>query len=478
MAISKEMRKLINKWKTGNSWPKRLEWLEIQGIRGWTGQRVDLQFPIVALVGENGSGKSTVLQCAASVYKDIKKRYASYYFPDTPFEKIENAYIRFSYKEGTNSYVKSIRKQTTRWRGNPERPDRRVEYVDLSRLQPVNARLGYSKLLKSGVTEGAHDAFDQQKLDRLNNIMGKSYISAGLSLTNSDSKRPITVVSNGEARYSGFHQGAGEITAAELLAADYPKYGIILIDEIETSLHPRAQRRLMRDLAHLARERELQILITTHSPYILSELPPEARIYLMNGVEGRTVVTGVSPDFAMTKMDEENHPECDVYVEDVVAATLVSEIIASSSERELLSRVKIIPFGSASVGMALGQMAANKRFPRSSVVFLDGDQSPALGCKILPGDDAPEIVVFEALQNIGWPGISDKISRKPAESIDALNNAMTNSDHHDWIDYASNTLNIGGEILWHALCTSWALNCLNEQQRDIVVQAIIDAIEE
>ncbi|SQC86854.1 Uncharacterised protein [Klebsiella pneumoniae] len=31
MAISKEMRKLINKWKTGNSWPKRLEWLEIQG---------------------------------------------------------------------------------------------------------------------------------------------------------------------------------------------------------------------------------------------------------------------------------------------------------------------------------------------------------------------------------------------------------------------------------------------------------------
>ncbi|HDU5257593.1 TPA: AAA family ATPase, partial [Klebsiella pneumoniae subsp. pneumoniae] len=56
------MRKLINKWKTGNSWPKRLEWLEIQGIRGWTGQRVDLQFPIVALVGENGSGKSTVLQ--------------------------------------------------------------------------------------------------------------------------------------------------------------------------------------------------------------------------------------------------------------------------------------------------------------------------------------------------------------------------------------------------------------------------------
>jgi hypothetical protein len=43
------------------------------------------------------------------------------------------------------------------------------------------------------------------------------------------------------ARYSGFHQGAGEITATELIAIDYPKYGLILI-EIETSLHPRAKK--------------------------------------------------------------------------------------------------------------------------------------------------------------------------------------------------------------------------------------------
>jgi hypothetical protein len=43
MAISKEMRK-HSKWRTGTSWPKRLEWLEIKGIRGWSGQRVDISF--------------------------------------------------------------------------------------------------------------------------------------------------------------------------------------------------------------------------------------------------------------------------------------------------------------------------------------------------------------------------------------------------------------------------------------------------
>ncbi|EPA0137256.1 ATP-binding protein (plasmid) [Enterobacter asburiae] len=477
MAISKEMRKLINKWKTGTSWPKRLEWLEIKGIRGWSGQRVDFQFPIVALVGENGSGKSTVLQCAASVYKDKKKRFASFFFPDTPFEKIQSAYIRYSYREGHNSLVKSIRKPTNRWIGNPDRPARRVEYVDLSRLQPVNARLGYLKLLKGGSTEQSHEAFDQERLDRLKNIIGKSYTAAGLSTTTIDAKRPVTVISNEGTRYSGFHQGAGEITATELIAVDYPKYGLILIDEIETSLHPRAQRRLMRDLANLARERELQILITTHSPYILSELPPEARIYLMNGVEGKTAVSGVSPEFAMTKMDEENHPECDVYVEDVVAKTLVSEVIASSRERELLSRVMIIPFGTASVGMALGQMAHNNRFPRTTVVYLDGDQSPAQGCTILPGDDAPEVVVFNALQEQGWPNISEKIGREPAETIDALNASMSSADHHGWPRAAANSLNIGSEILWHAMCSSWAKNCMSSADLDAVLQPIVDALE-
>jgi hypothetical protein len=43
----------------------------------------------------------------------------------------------------------------------------------------------------------------------------------------------------------------------------------------------------------------------------------------MNGIEGKTAVSGVSPEFAMTKMDE-SHPECDLYVEDVIAKTLVS----------------------------------------------------------------------------------------------------------------------------------------------------------
>ena len=82
-------------------------------------------------------------------------------------------------------------------------------------------------------------------------------------------------------------------------------------------------------LVHAARDKELQIIVSTHSPYILAELPPEGRIYLMDGIGGREVVTGVSPEFAMTRMDEEQHPECDVYVEDQRAAALVAEALVA-----------------------------------------------------------------------------------------------------------------------------------------------------
>lgn len=476
MGLSQEVRRLANKWATGAGWPKRLEWLEIAGVRGWAGQRIDFQFPIIAIVGENGSGKSTVLQAAAAAYRsDDKERYASDFWPDTPYEKISGATLRFSYRQGQDSQTKTVRKPTNRWRGNPERPERRVSYVDLRRIQPVNARMGYARILKTGVTEGPFTAFDAARLQRLTQVVGKHYTSAGISVTNAGVDKPIPVLELGGLRYSGFHQGAGEIAAAELLAVDYPRYGIVLIDEIETSLHPRAQRRLMRDLARVARELELQIILTTHSPYVLDELPPEARIYLMDGAGGKTVVTGVSPEFAMTRMDEEQHPECDIYVEDSRAATLVAEILVAS-DRDLLTRSKIIPFGAASVGIALGQMVAHNRFPRPSLVFLDGDQAAAPGCHLLPGDDAPERIVFADLDAAGWPGVAARLGRGAGETIDALRRSMTLQNHHDWVRQAADDLVLGTEILWQAMASAWATSCATPEQIQVVSQAVADAL--
>lgn len=474
MALSKEVRLLATSWNSGTKWPKRLESLKISGLRGWTGQQINFAFPIVALVGENGSGKTTVLQAAASVYRNEEKIYASNFFPNTPFETIDDVVIEYTYRQGTSpAQTSSIRKPTERWLGNPDRPERPVAYIDLNRIQPVSKRTGYTKLLKNGVTGSVDKHFSTEDVGRLSYIIGKTYASGNISRTNADNKRKVPVLKQGTIEYSGFHQGAGELAAAELLAQTFPKYGLILIDEIETSLHPRAQRRLLRDLAAIARDRELQIVLTTHSPYILSELPDAARLYIMQENGGKSVVTGVSPEFAMTKMDEERVPECDIYVEDKRAASWVTQSIAIA-DRELARRTQLIPFGGSQVGVSLGTMKHQNRFPRRALVFLDGNELPSQGTLVLPGGDAPERVVFDAMRLKNWAGVASKVSRPPSETIDALNNAMLNPDEHRWPADAADRLDVGADQLWDALCMCWALDADNASE----VAAIVSPIRE
>lgn len=474
MPISQEMNTLKARWTAGHAWQQVLEWIEIEGIRGWTGQRVDFRFPIVALVGENGTGKSTILQAARSAYRSDAPPdlFASNFFPDTPFEAVAGSTIRFSYRQGNNSQTKTIRKPTDRWYGNPERPQRPVRYIDLSRIQPVGARTGFAKLLKNGVTEGPHQAFDPEKLGRLSQIVGKAYTGGGISQTNIDERRLVPVLATGNIRYSGFHQGAGEIAAAELLAVDFPNQSLILIDEIETSLHPRAQRRLVRDLARLARLKHLQIILTTHSPYVLEELPAEGRVYLMNGAGGMTAVTGVSPEFAMTRMDEVAHPECDVYVEDARAAAWIQEAVVHE-DAQLVPRLQFVPYGGEQVGRSLGTMNQQNRFPRPSVVYLDGEQEPHQGCVVLPGGVPPERLIFGTLQQENWPGVPAAISRDIANTIDALNAAMLLDDHHRWLASAASSLYLGTDVLWQAMCAQWVRSASDHD-----LEAMVDPIRQ
>ena len=453
--------------------------MELTNLRGWTGHRIEFRFPLVAVVGENGSGKSTILQAAAASYrspgKAKKMKFASDFFPDTPWDTITQATISYSIREGSKSTTDSVRKPTNRWRGNPDRPERTIYYIDLSRIQPLSARSGYLRLAKAAIRKGKSTIFDVDVVKRLSKIMGVSYHSAEMASALIDTKRLVPVVNRNGTSYSGFHQGAGELTAAELLSVQFDKYSLVIIDEIESSLHPRAQRRLIRDLAEIAREKEIQVILSTHSPYVLAELPPEGRILIVETDGGKSTVTGVSPEFAMSRMDEENHPECDVFVEDEMSASLVREIVIHE-EADLTVRIQIIPYGAASVGLSLGIMARQDRFPRKSIVFLDGDQENSVGIRLLPGDDAPEIAVFEALRDKNWPEIAERLGRTRPQVVDALTRAMTLTNHHDWLNKAAEPLFVGTLQLWQVMCAAWAKNCATASDREMVLEPIKDAL--
>ena len=478
MPVSRAMRVLASEWEQNRFWPKRLNWIEICGLRGWDGHRIDFSFPITAIVGENGSGKSTILQAAAACYKNTlpgKQLFASDFFPDTPWDSVTNAYIKVGLKEGERFFETSVTKPSERWRGNQQRRERPVYYIDLRRIQPLLARSGYQKLTNRHLHESASREFSSDMLSRLSLILGKSYTGARMATAGESIYQEVPVAQRGEHAYSGFHQGAGEVTATEMLAYDFENYSLVIIDEIESSLHPRAQRRLIRDLATIARKKEIQFIISTHSPYVLDEIVPEGRLLILDTSRGKTTVSGVSSEFAMTSIDDEPHPECDVYVEDCVAKILVLEAVIHV-DKSFAKRILITPFGKASVGSSLGMMLSEDRFYRPTVVFLDGDQRATPGVHVLPGEDAPEQVIFRALKECNWPDISIRLGRSFAETADILESAMLLQDHHMWLVNASDQLFTSSKALWHAMCTSWLKNCATESEIAAIVEPIQSAL--
>ena len=65
--------------------------------------------------------------------------------------------------------------------------------------------------------------------------------------------------------------------------------GVVLFDEIELSFHPNWQKKIIKDLVHIfnkAQKRknlDLHLILTSHSPFILSDIPKQNIVFLKDG---------------------------------------------------------------------------------------------------------------------------------------------------------------------------------------------------
>lgn len=166
--------------------------------------------------------------------------------------------------------------------------------------------------------------------------------------------------------------GAGENALFEVLSVMHAvsEGALVVIDEIELGLHAEAQKKFIQALKELCKQRSLQIICTTHSRDVFSQLPDDARIFIEN-INGKSVVvSGISPDYAFSKLSAENSQELSIFVEDRVAKSILMAVLPSS----IRSRISLEVIGSAS---ALSrQLAANyNRQNRTPIlVIFDGDQ--------------------------------------------------------------------------------------------------------
>jgi energy-coupling factor transporter ATP-binding protein EcfA2 len=157
---------------------------------------------------------------------------------------------------------------------------------------------------------------------------------------------------------------------------------MIIIDELEMALHPRAQVKLLRYLQEQAAEKSLTVIFSTHSVTLLKTIDRRHIIYLDKQDNGEiNVVVGCFPTYAMGNIasDEETLPDIMLYVEDLYARDMVTaffEKFANERVPDPTARpsTKIVPVGGFIEVMAF--LERNRSVLPNTVVqkaVLDGD---------------------------------------------------------------------------------------------------------
>lgn len=183
--------------------------------------------------------------------------------------------------------------------------------------------------------------------------------------------------------YSDAFAGSGESAAALLVhnILQAPEKSLILLDEPETSLHPRAQQRMLEFIAHQAVRKSLQIVIATHSIYLAKKLPQNAIRVLVLEADGTvTVRTDLSADEALHEIDTIPAGKT-ILVEDERAKHIVISALKLASSHALKDfQVLVRKGGTSQIYLDIQAYANSER--KDVFVIFDGDHKPT--------DDIPE----------------------------------------------------------------------------------------
>lgn len=392
-----QIRDLTTKVR-GQSYGTYLRTIRLNKVRAFNEEVVNFDFPVTALIGTNGGGKSTILGAAAIAYKAIRP---ALFFPKSSIgdDSMADWNVRYDLIEKSKSPKQLVQRgarfKRSKW-ARDDLIDRSVLYFGIIRTVPAGERREFKKLASINYKfVGTRDALSSAVIEEAARILGKdvSHFERAAITPN----RSFYVGGDGVLSYSEFHFGAGESSVlrmvGEIEAA--PENALILIEEIENGLHPVATRRMVEYLLDVARRRSIQAIFTTHSEDALMPLPSEA---IWSSIDGKVRQGRVSIE-ALRAITGRIDQRMAVFVEDEFAKEWVEAIIRS----DIPDRMdEIGVYAVSGDDLAYSIHTSHRQNPAvskklKSVCVLDGDspkeEDLENGVIKLPGSK-PENVVF------------------------------------------------------------------------------------
>lgn len=318
---------------------------------------------VTAILGRNGSGKSTVLQAIYCLYQPKKEQFEVYHkrHKINQFEEIPDSKFSHFFKHvdgrlwtesrlsaevywreetrviNTTKYYKKSKRQWTPRMGF--KPKREIYYIGINSCVPAIERV-----IKGKVTYRTNHTNELQHAEEIraaaSRIMGYEYSQLYYS---NETKRLFFNVEKGDNLIHALALGAGEQRLFTILETLYnaDKYALITIDELDLTLHTAALLRLIDEMVRIADEKHLQIVFTTHRQEVMSRKDINVR-YLMQTPE-KTLCINDPNAICYEELTGTYDQDLTIWVEDMLSKTIIEKIL---EEEDMSRRVDIRIFGS------------------------------------------------------------------------------------------------------------------------------------
>lgn len=411
------------------------------------------EYPVTAITGLNGAGKSTFGQLSLCGYRKVstetaaKRFYVKDFFPVSvadpkPFS--DNASVKFHYEtDDKNSPQElTVSRATKEWSGYKRQPEKHVEYIGLAFYIPKVERKDLTIYNASSLVLSEREDLEDAGT-YVSRILGGNYDDIyfqGVKSTQRSAQ--LGIAKRLGAQYSENNMGFGEgrvIHTIKVLETCAER-SLIVLEEPETSLHEHAQYEFSKYLIDVSLRRGHQIIFSTHSSPMLAALPSQARKMLTRDQNGVRVYNGISSAQVRTALSAGSAGKIIVGVEDPFAQSLLREILKRRAP-ELRPTLDIIPFGDANA--VKNALAAIKLADIKAMAVRDADQSADKqnDLLVLPGTLAPEKEIF--LHNDAKAVLQSEYGF----DLDGFLAAYPDTDHHEYSKIAAQKSSSSREVI-------------------------------